>query len=153
MEAMMPCVDDENFVDSFNSADIQGLKNMQGVCNTRGEMAHSDPGDGVCSLAVDGDRLCSDDPTTEETDYGAYGGSDTMADVCAKPCTQELLDCVDNPIVANNRAEIMPLINFCLQPLFDDTGAGDGVCSMLSVDSLCADAGMEPLWDDGATAV
>ena len=124
MEAMMPCVDDENFVDSFNSADIQGLKNMQGVCNTRGEMAHSDPGDG-----------------------------DTMADVCAKPCTQELLDCVDNPIVANNRAEIMPLINFCLQPLFDDTGAGDGVCSMLSVDSLCADAGMEPLWDDGATAV
>ena len=140
MESLLACSDDDELLGQFKAEDVEGLNTMKGVCDARGGMAHSEPGDGVCSLAVDGDRLCG-----EPVDMSRMA----REEVCALPCTQELLDCIDNPELAGHREEIVPFVQLCLEPVFDDTAAGDGICSMLQMNNLCEQAQLGLRFDDG----
>lgn len=129
--AIVACEDNPLLVSMMDPEEMESIHLLGTMCGSDGMAVHSDPGDAVCS-AVDVIALCGD---RDEIDSGDMSDAELTA-MCATDCTQELADCIDNPIFAENRDELVQIIDACVDPVEGAIG-GNGICEMVHLDNIC----------------
>jgi hypothetical protein len=110
-------------------------------------------GNGVCEIASTALASCE---TMGEVDMTA----DNIDEVCAHPCIQEAIDCIDNPVLASNYADIARFRTACESTQSECMGillelgdAFDTVCGVGSsgeMPSVCSQDCANffvPIWD------
>ena len=73
-----------------------------------------------------------------------------MSCVCALDCTQEMLDCLDSPALADDRASLQATDHSCreLGMRNGPIGAGNGQCRLASAQDFCR--GFDPEFEDAS---
>ena len=138
IQAMIPCANDPMLAMMFGEDFVGEIGQIELMCDEGGEGA-SGPGDGVCEMASlmaymgpenDPDVLCPDGST---------------ACMCATPQVAEMIDCIDNPVFAEDRDQLVPFQTLCAgsDAPGGAEGAGDDICNEMSMMDMCDDDTLE----------
>ena len=108
IKEMMDCRDDPSAA-IFLEGSTDELTDLMTSCAaiTGPGGVEGSPGDHVCN-EMSASMLCDD----STLDMASSGGM-TGAEICSHPCAQEMIDCIDSPLLAENRALIASLQQVC----------------------------------------
>ena len=129
---MFPCANDPMLAMTMGPDMVTALPQLEAMCVV--DPAATGPGDGVCEMGAliafsqDGSmEACNNDPVC----------------TCTNPGVQEMMDCIDNPVLADNHDQLVmmqtqcALINNHSGAAGGTAGAGDNVCNEASAMQLC----------------
>lgn len=122
----------------IKSKDRANILQFKAMCST--QSAGSSAGDGKCNIM----------------DIAAYSREDDAwkkahpnqkqdpAQMCKSKLVQELMDCIDNPLLAKQAADLRKLKLLCTAGASGTGKAGDGVCNMMDLMKLGSDKDKNP---------
>lgn len=129
MHNLFLCQDNPLLAAIFGARMVAYLPGLQAICVPPEEGTGG--GDGACDLSSL--QRCVAGGRRLDAECGT-GPQDPRC-TCATNCVQEYIDCVDSPVMAANRADIVLTQQLCASDLSKPGGAkyaGDGACNVFS---------------------
>jgi hypothetical protein len=137
IQQIFPCSDNPMLALTMGPEAAASFAMLDGMCN--GGEGGTGPGDGICEIG--GFMAMSADPAMSPDACG----QDFMC-MCNNGMVQEMIDCVDDPMMADNHDDIVAMDQSCTSMTAgsDGTGPGDGICEMANVMNMMSDPRMDP---------
>ena len=140
LKEMFDCQDDPSAA-IFLADSADQLRDLHGTCAA----VATDETAGVA-----GDHVCNELSASMLCDEGtlalATSGTMSGAEMCSHPCAQEMIDCIDSPLLAENRAAILHLAQVCSSSQSECLPIVANMNSYFD-EACCTGAGLEPCTD------
>merc|ERR1711871_1825806 len=134
MHNLFLCQDNPMLPAIFGPRMVAYLPGLQAMCVPPVEA--NGGGDGVCNL--NSLQRCVAGGRRLDAECGT-GPQDPQC-TCGTDCVQEYIDCIDSPVLASSRPDIVLTQQLCASDLSNPGGpkyAGDGACDLFSAHDLC----------------